>query len=200
MHAIPPAGRATTRTHRRRLATLVVALVGLVLGGTLAGCSGDDGGGTGSSAKGSADVVTIADAWVKATDSSMTAAFATLTNTGDAPARLTSVTSEASASVELHETVSDGAGGMSMRPKQGGFTIPAGHDHELAPGGDHIMLMGLRGPLSPGERVVLVLRFDDGSSQTVRALVKDFTGAEEEYAGGTGSSPMADMGGSDGDS
>jgi copper(I)-binding protein len=137
----------------------------------------------------------------------MTAAFGTFANDGDADVRLESVTTDLAARVELHETVSDGSGGMTMRPKEGGFTIAAGKSHELAPGGDHIMMMDLSGPAVAGAEVELVLHFADGSTRTMTALVKDFTGADEKYAGngsggssgmsGAGMDGMAGMDGSD---
>jgi copper(I)-binding protein len=118
-------------------------------------------------------------------------------NEGGAEARLESVTTGLAARVELHETVSDGSGGMTMRPKEGGFTIAAGKSHELAPGGDHIMLMELAKPAVAGEEVELVLHFADGSTETVTALVKDFTGADEKYTG-SGTGGMSDMSGMSG--
>ncbi len=127
-------------------------------------------------------VLEVEDPWVKAADSGMTAAFATLVNTGSEPVTVVSAASEISAVMELHETVaSDGS--MVMQPKEGGFTIEPGDSHELAPGGDHIMIMSLSRPVEPGEDITITLTFSDGSTQDVVASVKDFSGAEEEYLG-----------------
>jgi hypothetical protein len=179
------------RSRLGRLGTAVLIATTLTVAGTAAGCSSDDVVTvTTSSEHTSADHLAVADAWVKAVPSGMTGAFGTLVNSGDSDIRLESVTTEAAAMVELHETVSDGAGGMTMRPKEGGFTIKAGGKHELAPGGDHIMLMQVTGPLTPGEEITLVLHFTDGSTDTVTALVKDFTGADEKYSG-SGATPSA---------
>lgn len=199
---------AHTPVRRTRIARLGAAvLLTTALTTATLGCSAED---TTTASAGSgtraADRLTVSDAWVKA-GAGMTGAFATLANHGDTALRLESVTTDLAGKVELHETVSDGAGGMTMRPKDGGFTIEAGGEHELAPGGDHIMLMGLTRAVAPGEEVRLVLHLSDGSTTTVSALVKDFTGADEKYAGpGTspsgspsGSGDMAGMGaGSDG--
>jgi copper(I)-binding protein len=181
----------------RRLGAAVATT--LALAGVASGCSqSGDTAATGAVAATQADHVTVSDAWVKSAPSGMTAVFGTLVNDGDAEARLESVTTALAAKVELHETVSDGAGGMTMRPKEGGFRIPAGTSHELAPGGDHLMLMGLTGPADAGAEVELVLHFADGSTRAATALVKDFTGADEKYAGNGGMSGMNGMAGTDG--
>lgn len=186
MHALI-LGRSTTRSGRlgtRHWAALVTAAT-LALAGATAGCSADDDKTTtGTTRSTSADQVTVSDAWVKAVPTGMTGAFAVLANDGDREVRLESVSTDRAGTVELHETVSDGSGGMTMQPKDGGFVIAAGEEHELAPGGDHIMLMGVTEALVPGEEIELLLHFADGSTKTVTALVKDFTGAEEKYSGG----------------
>src|SRR5699024_4731518 len=115
-------------------------------------------------------------------EAGMTSAFGTLTNTTDSELTLVAVTTSASTDVELHQTSSDGAGGMSMEEKEGGFSLPAdGGELLLEPGGDHIMLMSLTGPLLPGDEIDLVLVLDDGTEQTITATVKDFAGANENY-------------------
>jgi hypothetical protein len=44
--------------------------------------------------------------------------------------------------------------------------------------------MELGGTIEPGEVVTLELEFDDGSSITVDATAKEFSGADEDYNGG----------------
>lgn len=183
--------QAQIRQRSTRLGAALVTAATLALAGTTAGCSADDQTTkTGTARSTSADKVTVSDAWVKAVPTGMTGAFAVLANDGDREVRLESVSTDRTGKVELHETVSDGSGGMTMRPKDGGFTIAAGDEHELAPGGDHIMLMGVTQALAPGEEIELVLHFADGSTRTVTALVKDFTGAEEKYDGDGATSEM----------
>ena len=62
-----------------------------------------------------AENVTIADAWVKAADEGMTAAFGELTNTGDTEVSVLASTSAAATMTELHETVDDGSGSIDQR-------------------------------------------------------------------------------------
>jgi periplasmic copper chaperone A len=137
-----------------------------------------------------AQQLTFTDPWVKAADSGMTAAFGTLENTGDQDLVVTSATSDATSAMELHETVANDDGTMAMQPKQGGFSVEAGGQHELAPGGDHLMFMDLTRPLQPGEDVTITLTFEDGSTSEVDAVVKNFTGADENYQ-----NHSSDMGG-----
>ncbi|MBI4942977.1 MAG: copper chaperone PCu(A)C [Actinobacteria bacterium] len=124
--------------------------------------------------------VTVSDTWVKSADSGMTAMFGMIKNTGSTDVTVVSATSDAAEMLELHEVVMvDGA--MKMQPKKGGFTIPAGGTHELKPGGDHVMFMGLKNPVKAGDPVTVVLTLADGSTVTVNSVGKDFTGANESY-------------------
>lgn len=122
-------------------------------------------------------------AWAKAGDSDMSAAFGTLVNHGKAPLTLVGAETPAAASVELHEmAMVDGA--MVMRKLEGDFDVPAGGSRELAPGGEHLMLMGLTAPLLPGDEITVTLRFSDGTTLDVVVPVRDTAGADEEYAPG----------------
>ena len=123
----------------------------------------------------------------------MTAAFGILTNDGTEDLVVTGARSDLSDTMELHETVQNPDGSMAMQPKEGGFTVPAGGEHELAPGGDHIMVMEPRPAARAGRDSHHHPRpLSDGSTIDVEATVKEFTGAEEDYQG-TGDSDMSDM-------
>src|SRR5690606_23905499 len=107
----------------------------------LAGC------GTTDAAPPAGESMTVTDAWVKAADSGMTAVFGMLENTGGDDVAVVSATTAAAGATELHETVTDSSGAATMREVEGGFTIGAGERRALEPGADHLMLMGLTGPL-----------------------------------------------------
>ncbi|SEH62552.1 hypothetical protein SAMN04489835_2174 [Mycolicibacterium rutilum] len=128
-------------------------------------------------------LVTVEDAWATAAETGMAAVFGTLTNAGQRDAVLVSGDSTDAARVEIHEVVSDTDGAKTMRPKPGGLTIPAGGTHALVPGGDHLMLMDLKHPLTPGSDVTVTVAFEDGSTLPVTAQVRDFAGASEPYQG-----------------
>ncbi|MGO1319707.1 MAG: copper chaperone PCu(A)C [Galactobacter sp.] len=126
--------------------------------------------------------ITVHDAWIKATDTDMTAMFATIENGTDEDRTITSAASDTAGMVELHETVADGSGATTMKEKKEGFPLPAGASKDLEPGGDHVMLMGLKKELEAGDIVTVTLTFDDDSTVDVEAPVKPFTGAKETYA------------------
>jgi copper(I)-binding protein len=128
-----------------------------------------------------ADGVSLTDQWATAGDMGMAAMFGTLVNSGHHDARIVSGSSPAAGRVEVHEVVADASGTKAMRPKSGGFLVPAGGTHELAPGGDHLMLIDLTQPLLPGTDVSMTLAFEDGSTLAVSAQIRDFAGGDEHY-------------------
>ncbi|MBG0823724.1 copper chaperone PCu(A)C [Planomonospora sp. ID91781] len=140
--------------------------------------------------------LTITDPWVKTTEEGMTAAFGTLVNNTDTDVTVVSGASPLSPEIELHEVVESG-GKMVMRPKAGGFTVPARGTHPLQPGGDHIMLMGVTEKVEPGAQIAFTLTLSDGSALEFTAVGKDFAGGEEDYRpGGDMDGDMdGDMGG-----
>lgn len=149
------------------------ALLAVVL---LAGCA------TAGAPETDAAAVRVHDAWVKAADGAMTAAFAHLTNDADRDVRITSAATAVAARVELHEVARTG-GGSAMQVKPGGFVLPARSTIELTPGGDHLMLMELNGPLAPGSDVEITATLEDGSTLPITAQVREFPGADEHYGG-----------------
>ncbi len=174
-----------------RISTLSVALTATLLSLLLTSCgsepnettpSGTDPAPSSSTAPSDqASALTMTDPWVKAAKNGMTATFGTLVNHGTADVTVTSATSEIATTMELHETLESDDGTMAMSPKEGGFVISAGGNHELAPGGDHLMMMGLNRALKPGEVIAVTLTMQDGSTVDVKATVKNFTGADEKY-------------------
>lgn len=145
-----------------------------------------------------AQALTLVDGWAKATEDPMTGVFGTLTNGTDADIHLVEVRSDVAGMSELHVTVDDGAGGRIMKKADDGFVIPAGGEHVLEPGGDHLMLMKLHGPIATGEDVEVLLVDAEGGEYAVTVTARAFTGAEEHYAPGeghdTGDGEMGDGG------
>jgi copper(I)-binding protein len=97
------------------------------------------------------------------------AAYMTLTNTGNAPDRLVSVTTPAASKAELHNHIMEG-GLMKMRPA-GAVEIAPGHPTMLQPGGLHVMLMGLTEPLVAGNAFPLTLNFERAGSIDVKVMI-----------------------------
>lgn len=131
-----------------------------------------------------ASTVAFNDPWASSADTGMAAVFGTFNNSGSRDAVIIAGESPAAARVEIHEVAPDAGGSMTMRPKEGGITVPAGGATELAPGGDHLMLMELTRPLAAGADVSLTVTFEDGSTLPITAQIRDFAGANESYSPG----------------
>lgn len=152
-------------------------LVAFAAGTLLVGCSSND------QPTPEADSVVVREAWVKAVDEGMTSAFAEIQNTGEGQVRVVSAQSPSSPMVELHEIVSSADGSMVMQPKDGGFAVAGSDTKVLQAGGDHLMLMGVTSPLTPGSDTEFTLTFEDGSTSMFTAQVREFAGAQENYGG-----------------
>lgn len=100
-------------------------------------------------------------AWARATPpgAKVGAAYGTIVNDGTSADRLVRVTSPAAEEASFHETVEQD-GVAQMRPLEKGLSVAGGETVVLAPGGLHIMLMGLKGPLKAGEVLPLTLVFE----------------------------------------
>ncbi|MBK5940484.1 copper chaperone PCu(A)C [Halochromatium roseum] len=119
-----------------------------------------------------AEGISIDNAYVRAVPPGQpnSAAFMTLTNASGQDRALVAAESDAAEVVELHtHQMEDGM--MQMRQIEQ-IDLPAGKVVTLAPGGLHVMLIGLTEALSPGDQVALTLNFDDGASQTLSLPVK----------------------------
>lgn len=122
--------------------------------------------------------IALVDGWTKSADSGgMTGLFGTLMNDGSDDLVIESVESDAAEFIELHEVTTDGI----MQEIPGDVLIPSSGSYELAPGADHIMLMNLTRDLLAGDEVTVTVHFTDGSSQSFTVLVKDYSGANEDY-------------------
>ena len=106
-----------------------------------------------------AESVAVTNAWVRATVPGQVVAGGYLDITAAAPAALVGVQSSVAAKSELHTMSMDG-GVMKMRPLAK-IELPARQTVSLKPGGDHIMLNGIKRELKAGERVVLKLTLQD---------------------------------------
>jgi Uncharacterized protein conserved in bacteria len=85
--------------------------------------------------------------------------FFTIVNTGTEDDRLVSAASDIARETQIHEMALEGDV-MRMRQLADGIPIPAGQTVVLAPGGYHIMFMGLNRALSEGETVPVTLKFE----------------------------------------
>jgi hypothetical protein len=114
--------------------------------------------------------------------------FMTVANHGTADDRLIAARTDAADLVELHAHSQDANGVMQMLPVPEGFVIPAGGEHALARGGDHVMLMGLTRPLNDGDSLTLILTFEKAGEVTVAVPVDNARKADHTHSG-HGSTP-----------
>ena len=94
------------------------------------------------------------------------AAYATITNTGTRPDRLIGGGIAHAERVEVH-TMSMEGGVMRMARLDDGLTIEPGETVVLAPGGPHLMLIGIGNAPKAGSTVPLTLRFERAGEVTV---------------------------------
>jgi periplasmic copper chaperone A len=104
--------------------------------------------------------IEVGNPWARATPkgASVGGAYMTITNKGSEADRLIGVSSPVANKLEVHQMSMD-KGVMSMRPVQGGLEIKPGQTVVLNPESFHLMLLGLKQPLTQGERVKATLDF-----------------------------------------
>jgi copper(I)-binding protein len=103
----------------------------------------------------------IAHGWARETPPGrlMTAAYGTLTNTGDKTIVINGISTEIGAHSSLHETLID-RDRSTMRPVKS-LSLAPGEEAELAPGGMHIMLMKLDSPLKEGQFIDICFKLEN---------------------------------------
>lgn len=117
--------------------------------------------------------VSIADAWSRepAEGQTVGAVYGVITNGTDAEITLVGASSPVGERVEIHETLMDDEGVMTMQEREDGFAIPAGGELALEPGGSHVMIFDIDAATYPNP-VEVTLEFDDGSTLDVSAEVR----------------------------
>jgi copper(I)-binding protein len=119
-----------------------------------------------------AGALEIGHPWARETPVGATigAGYLTVTNTGTEPDRLTGVETSGAGKVEIHEATNEN-GVAKMRPVQA-VEIPAGGQAKLAPGGYHLMLIGLKEALAEGMRIPATLIFEKAGRVDVEFAVE----------------------------
>ncbi len=128
-----------------------------------------------------AEELEVDNAWARATPGKSNVGAAYLTIQSPSADKLVAASTPVAKKAELHTMTMTGMV-MKMRPLAA-VDIPAGQPVKLAPGGMHIMLMGLKAPLKAGQSFPLTLTFDKAGSRTVNVAV--------EKVGAGGPMPMA---------
>jgi copper(I)-binding protein len=150
---------------KRRAAVTLAALM-------LVGCGSDD--------RGSLDPPAVSGAWARASAPGQTSGAVYFELEAGADDRLlaASVPDTVADGVEIHETVQATIEGGSseasvMREVTEGIALTAGERVSFSPGGHHVMLVDLDGPLSVGEAFDLTLEFDHADPVTFSVVVAE---------------------------
>ena len=117
-----------------------------------------------------ADIL-VEDAYARSANAMAGAAFMVIRNDGDEPDRLIDATADIARRVELHTHIHGDGGVMKMVHVPEGFEIPAHGEHRLERGGDHVMFMGLTGPMAEGQTIPVTLVFEKAGKITVEVPV-----------------------------
>ncbi|NND67254.1 MAG: copper chaperone PCu(A)C [Halioglobus sp.] len=125
--------------------------------------------------------IAIESAWVRALPPTVknTAAYLAVTNNSESAQAVVAARSDVAAKVEIHTTVhQDGMVRMQQLP---GVALAQGETVAFAPGGTHLMLLGLAYPLVPGDEVELCLVFATGSEACTTAQVRRDEGGGHQH-------------------
>ena len=109
--------------------------------------------------------VDVEAAWARPTVAGQTGTGAFMRLKSKDGARVLGASSAVAGVVEIHEMAMSG-NVMRMRPLPS-LDLPAGSTVELKPGGNHIMLMDLKRPLTVGEKIKIELRLQGADGKLV---------------------------------
>lgn len=116
--------------------------------------------------------IEVKEAWARATPARAPAggAYLTIANTGSVTDNLLSAAVDVSKVAELHTHLQDGDV-MRMVAVES-IELPAGKTVVMEPGGLHVMLIGLKGPLKEGTSFPMELTFAQAGKVTVTVDVQ----------------------------
>ena len=123
----------------------------------------------------------LAEAWVRALPPTQTntAAYVTVTNPGKADIVITGASTELAQEVQIH-TTREIEGYMRMEQLQH-LPVAPGETVQLAPGGTHLMLLGLARMPTPGETVHLCLELATGEEVCTDAPVRKSSAVQKSH-------------------
>jgi periplasmic copper chaperone A len=136
--------------------------------------------------------ITVEQPWARATPTGAKtgAVYMTLDNKSGTADRLTGASSDVADKLQVHEMKVEN-GVMKMREVPDGLPIPAGGSVVLKPGSYHVMLIGLKKPLTAGEKIPLTLTFEKAGNISVTVPVQAM-GATQDKGGMNGMGEMQD--------
>lgn len=99
------------------------------------------------------------------------AAYMTITNTGSEDDKLINAYSDVAENVEIHDMKMENDVMKMFHVDY--MDIPAGGTLELAPGGKHVMFIGLYDQLEVGQVITIELEFEKSPNQTIQVEIKE---------------------------
>jgi copper(I)-binding protein len=143
----------------------------------LAACGSDSDSGSDTTAEASTVEVTVTGAWIRepAEGQTVSAAYGVIANNGEEDITLVGASAPIEGTVEIHETIMEDDGTMSMQERTDGFLIPAGGEITLEPGGSHVMIMGIE-PTEVVGTIDVTFIFDSGLEVVAPAEVRALDG------------------------
>ena len=115
----------------------------------------------------------VSSAWARPANSGQTSAvYFTIRNPNAKADQLLRAVSSAARTVELHMSMEDSSGVMSMHPQES-VEIPAKGQVEFIPGGLHVMLIDLTQDLKTGESLTLTLEFDHSEPIRIEVPIQE---------------------------
>jgi copper(I)-binding protein len=131
--------------------------------------------------------IIIEQPWARATPTGAKtgAVYMTLDNKSGTADRLTGASSDVADKLQIHEMKVEN-GVMQMREVPGGLPIPAGGSVVLKPGSYHVMMLGLKKPLTAGEKIPLTLTFEKAGNISVTIPVQAMGATQDKGMGSMG--------------
>src|ERR1700709_2478848 len=135
----------------------------------------------------------ISQAWSRATPggAKIAGGYLTIENKGTSPDGLIGGSGDITDKIEVHEMAMNN-GVMTMRPLDKGLTIEPGKTVKLAPGGYHLMMFDLKGPLKQGDKVPVTLEFEKAGKVKLSLEVQG-VGAQGPVGAGNSGMDMKKM-------
>ena len=121
------------------------------------------------------------DAWIRALPASQpnTAAYLTLSNQGRNAVAIIGANSEIASKVEIHTTRE--VDGYLRMEQLDGLALAAGETLSLAPGGIHLMLLGLAYAPRPGDEIRICLELASGDEACTEAAVRKLAPGQQHH-------------------
>lgn len=128
----------------------------------------------------------VKDAWANPTapGQSVAAGYFVVHNRTNRAEVLRGASSPAAQNLQFHN--SSLVGGVARMRKVERFNIPAGGQLKLAPGGNHLMLIGVKQQFKVGETVPVTLHFNSGASVKVKLEIKNADKSSSSNGGHNG--------------